>query len=223
MKKNYLILLILAALPGVMHAQYERYFTIGPKAGVLFSSLDGVDNSDGKTGFNAGAFMVYSFQEHFGASVDLMYSMEGDEYVTTEVNNGTTVRTSSKMKANYLRLPVLANVFFGEHGNMVRPKVMLGPSLGILLSAESEVETETSSGGVTTMTSSTVDMKDNLKSTDFGAVAGAGLNIRLAEETWLNFDVNYYLGASDILDASGSDDAVKNRNLGINLGVGFGI
>jgi hypothetical protein len=231
MKNKLLFTLALNAFSALAIAQtsnvsepYDQYFTVGPMLGVNFSNFKGVDNAETKAGLNAGAFFVYSFQEHFGLSAGLLYSVEGAEYTTTSVAPLFTEDDKLKTKLNYLRIPVLANVFFGQHGNIIRPKVFLGPSLGFLLGAESKTESTVNNNSVVSTNNTTTDVKDQFSSIDFGAVLGAGLNWKLAEETWLNLDLGYYLGASDIRDKKPSGtDAIKNEGASVKLGVGFGL
>lgn len=205
----------------------EQYFTFGPRAGVNISNISGTDNSESKAGLLAGVFMVYSFQEHFGISVDALYSVEGAQFTDRYTVGNATTKTDNDFALHYLRLPVQANVFFGEFGNRLRPKITLGPSIGFLLSAKNNFKRVTTDGNGGSIT---VEDKDNVKSrfkgTDFGAVVGAGLNYRLAGSIWWNLDLRYYLGATDIDDddnSSGNSDDIKNNSFSVSLGIGFGL
>jgi hypothetical protein len=202
---------------------FASYFSAGPRIGINFSNISGTDNAESKTGLLAGAFLIYSFQEHFGAGLDVLYSMEGAEYTETAITNGMVVRSAVKDRLNYLRIPVQANVFFCDYGKPFRPKVSLGPVIGFLLNAERKSQLTIEDGAVTTLESSSRDVKDAYSATDIGAIAGAGFNLRMMEETWFNFDVRYYIGATDIRDVrpAGSDER-KNNALSISAGVAFG-
>lgn len=230
MRKIFILILIATSAINNSNAQtttassgFTSYFSAGPRLGVNFSDLSGVDNSDMKAGLLAGAFVVYSFQEHFGVSLDLLYSREGAKYTTTLTTPGFEFKSDVKSRLNYLRIPLQACVFFGQYGDAFRPKVSLGPDLGLLLSAENKSTTTTNDGTTSSEESTTKDSKDNFKSTDFGAIAGAGFNLRVAEETWFNFDLRYYIGASDIRDVqpAGTDD-IKNTNISVSAGIAFG-
>jgi hypothetical protein len=63
--------------------------------------------------------------------------------------------------------------------------------------------------------------KEYVKAVDLGVNASAGFNYRLVDRTWLNVDLNYYHGLTDIIEAAAIDQ--KNRNVGLNVGVSFGI
>ncbi len=197
---------------------FQQYFTIGPRVGINISNISGANNAESKIGLLAGGFFVYSFQEHFGVSADLLYSREGGKFDNTIYTANSTTKIKNDLALSYLRMPLQAAVFFGQYGNRLRPKVTLGPSIGFLLSAKNEKE------GSNIIEQKSND-KDNVKGVDFGAVVGAGLNYRLVEAVWWNFDVRYYIGASDINDKPGvlGNDALKNNGLSVSLGLGFGL
>src|SRR5690625_1238473 len=90
--------------------------------------------------FLAGVTSTYSINESSGITVDVLYSGEGFKIGKEEMN------------LNYLRIPVLYNVFFGQLGESFRPKVFAGPQAGFLLSAKA--------GGM--------DFKNEIKNFAFG-------------------------------------------------------
>lgn len=202
---------------------FTSYFTAGPKVGINITTISGANNAESKTGFVAGAFLIYSFQEHFGASLDALYSMEGAEYTESEIVGTAIVSNQVKDRLNYLRVPVMANVFFGQHGNAFRPKIVLGPTIGFLMSAERESSLTVEGGTVTSTSSTKTDVKNRYTGSDFGATIGTGFNLRMMEMTWFNFDARYYIGATDIRDIrpAGTDER-KNNGLSLTAGVGFG-
>ncbi|RYG39738.1 MAG: PorT family protein, partial [Chitinophagaceae bacterium] len=147
--------------------------------------------------------LVYSFVSHWGISADVKFSSEG-ETLGLDKDNKTVAR------ANYIRVPLQGIYFFGKYGNKVRPKISVGPSFGFLVGGETKQYTN---GDVT----ATVKTKDFAESFDLGLTGAVGLNVRVAKATWLNADVAYYHGLTDV--ATGGD--AKNRNIGINVGVLF--
>ena len=170
--------------------------TIGPKLGLNFSTLTDVEDAESRIGLQAGGFLVYSIVEHFGVSLDVVYSQQG---ANSKIDN-------NDLHLDYIQIPLLANVFFNQYGDDFRPKITLGPSLGILASANGPfVE------------------KEDFKSTDFGFVAGLGFNYKVGEKKWLNVDARYGMGASEIFkeDIPGMD--VKNSYISLTVGLGFGI
>lgn len=201
MKKVLLALMISIGFSLVAGAQSK--FSLGPNAGIGTSWLDNTTNRKSKLAGNVGLSLVYSAATHFGIGLDAKYSFEGGKY--TNVQPVT-------VDLNYIRVPLKAIYFFGNYGSAVRPKVYVGPSFGFLTGGETKVELP----GNTQILKS----KDLYKSFDFGVTAGAGLNIRLVKNTWFNADVNYLHGITDIRKPEVNE---HNRNLGVNLGVNFGL
>lgn len=234
MKKIFIGLLILSGLGNNVSAQmnnnakasseFQQFFTVGPRLGLNVSNLSGVNDIKAKAGLTVGAFMLYSFQEHFGISADVLYSMEGAKF--TDLNNigNVSTKTENNIALGYLRIPLLANVFFGEYGNRFRPKVSLGPSVGLLLSAKNKFKSVTNNSSTDVITIEDKDnVKNNFKSVDLGAVVGAGFNYRLAESVWWNFDLRYYIGATDINDRPLVSNTIKNNSFSVCLGLGIGL
>jgi len=179
-----------------------QHISIGPSVGAGISMVsDNQENLDVSSRFmgKGGLIFVYSTKTHFGFGADLKYSAEGFSYKVPGFDEKNSVHL------NYLRIPVHAIYFFGEYGDHMRPKVFLGLTPGFLLSAKSE----------------DTDIKDEMNSFDLGIHGGVGLNVRLASAIWLNTDLTYYHGFLDIND--GDDNSTLNSNLGLNVGVAFGI
>jgi outer membrane protein W len=150
--------------------------------------------------YNIGGKMVYSFVTNWGISGDIRFSSEGQ---TVKVTNSDA---KIKARANYIRIPLQGIYFFGKFGDMIRPKISIGPSFGFLV------------GGKITnsINESESKIKDSWNNFDFGINAAAGANIRIARATWLNLDATYYHGLTNVpkFDVHG-----KYRQIGINIGV----
>jgi hypothetical protein len=207
--KRIMILMMLIASFTFLQAQT---LSIGPTAGFGHSSLSTTNNSFNKKFFpayNIGAKMVYSFVHTWGIGVDIKFSGEGGKSVGDAVGG----EYEYKYRANYIRVPVQAIYFFGKLGDAIRPKISLGPSLGFLIGGESVEKLN----GVRNNSVNTSNVFDGF---DFGISAAAGANFRLGGDKWLNTDFTYYYGLSNI---SSSASTIKNRSLGINIGVTFPI
>ena len=204
MKK--LLLAVVISIGLSLGAGAQSKFSIGPNAGVGASWLDNTPNRKTKLAGNVGLSLVYSAAEHFGVGLDAKYSFEGGKY-SAATNQNTTA------DLNYFRVPLKAIYFFGSYGNRVRPKLYAGPSFGFLAGGKTTV--------VTPVVTQTIESKDVFKSFDFGVTAGAGLNIRLVKNTWFNADLNYLHGITDLQKNNNGNS--HNRNLGVNVGVNFGL
>jgi len=97
---------------------------------------------------------------------------------------------------NYLEIPVL---FKFPLGKVIVPSVYVGPSLGMLMSADIEG----------------IDIKDGLKSTDLGLVFGMDVKTPVK----LTIDARYSMGLTSI-DDSGTYNV---KNSAISLMVGYAI
>ena len=194
------LMLTLFAITSFIFAQAQLNLSLGPNAGFGHTWTSGSGDNTYQPAGNFGLAAVYSHNNHLGLGVDLKYSIEGGKKEIANVD--------VKTRLNYLRIPIKGIYFFRDYGASLRPKISLGPSFGFLVGGKQEIE------------STETDVKDSYKSFDVGLLGSAGLHYNLVTNTWLHFDVSYYHGLSDI---SESAETNRNRNIGINLGVAFGI
>ncbi|MCA0238707.1 MAG: PorT family protein [Bacteroidetes bacterium] len=200
--KKVLFILATVFTGYIAQAQVQSF---GPTAGFNYAWLSDLSNASGRPSFNAGFTYNYSILESAGIGIEARYSEEG---VKQDIGNATLTT-----KLNYIRVPLKFQYFFGKLGQDFRPKVFVGPSFGFLVGGKSEIR----SGETTT----TINSKDVYEGFDAGLHAGAGFNYRLAERTWLNFDVAYTHGLIDVAGSKSGSDA-QNRLVNVNLGVAFG-
>lgn len=207
MKRLFIFLLSAGT---IVTARAQQNVSFGPTVGFGHSWLSGV-NGDQKfhPSFNVGASLVYSPSTHWGFGADLKYAREGAKRAASANDNAPT----TSINLDYLRLPLKAYYFFGNYGDAVRPKVALGPTLGFMLGAKSTYDDNNHE--------TTTDVKDGYKTFDIGLQGSAGVNIRVARNTWLNTDLTYYHGLADIRKAA--NNSIYNRNIGVNVGLTFGI
>ena len=185
--------------------------SFGPVVGVSHAWITGIENTKFKPSVNIGGTLIYSFVPHWGIGGDIRVSFLEGVKTKDKSDNAETV---TNLNATYLRVPLKAFYFFGEYGDRVRPKLYAGPSVGFFLGGKRKIETTVSDNSTTVKT----DSKNDLKSFDFGFVAGGGINYRLQRSVWLNVDIVYNNGLIDISEASTYN---ANRNLGISAGVTF--
>lgn len=200
MKKTFFAFV---ALLSFATAKAQLNVSVGPVAGFGHSWISGGENNRYKPSGNFGLQLYFSPTEHLGIGGDFKYSIEGG---ATEIGG---VKYATRL--NYLRVPITGIYFFNNYGDRLRPKISLGPSIGFLIGGNLQADgTETS-----------FDVKDNYKNIDFGIVGNVGVHYRLITNTWITFDLNYYNGLSDITETAATN--VKNRNIGVNVGLAFGI
>ena len=110
---------------------------------------------------------------------------------------------SSARTFNYLEIPVLLKLTFGEEAGFF---VFGGPSLGYLFSA-----TDKDGDG----NNNDIDLED-YKRTDVGAHLGAGIKAGP-----VNIDVRYMAGFSDIADFEVDDVEIRNSGFGAGISIMF--
>lgn len=201
MKNLIFTLAIVLCCTSLAHTQE---FSLGPTVGINNAWIDKVPgDNDGQIGLNAGLTLVYSTEEHWGVGADIKYSGEG---VQTKLR-GVTAHSH----VNYVRIPLKIIYFFNNFGNDFRPKIYLGPSFGLL------------AGGKTTqfLDAGTieVDSKDLYEDFDLGLTFGTGFNYRISPGAWLNLDLAYGHGITDIAKFGEG----YNRNVSLNVGVAWGL
>lgn len=194
MKKVWLVVVATMAVLPLVTAQTVKY---GAKAGVNFATLNGdtADEADlnMRTSFHVGGVAEIMFNDQFSFQPELLYSSQGAQFEDAALD------LEAKLKLDYLTLPLM-----GKYYPIEGLSLQLGPQVGYLVSAKSEVEI----GGV----SDEEDVKDDFKSIEFGVNVGAGYKL----SSGLFFDARYNLGLSTI-----NDDNADDFNAVIQLSVGF--
>ena len=179
---------------GVLGGLNLANVTVDPEpAGVTFDNL---------TGFGFGGVLNFGFSGGFAVKVEPMYLQKGNKYSGSGFEG--------KTKGAYFEVPVLLIYSFGA--GEVQPYFLAGPSIGFVLSAKDEF----TFGGTTTET----DIKDDIKSTDFGVIFGAGVSIPAGNNSFF-IEGRYSLGLSDINNVSGSTTKIKTTGIQIFAGITF--
>lgn len=205
MKK--LILAVLAA-GSVLTASAQSKTTFGISGGVNLAKLTAsLDNSSASassgnlTSFSAGVFANAPISTHFSIQPGLYYAGKGG----SNTDDGVT----TKVKVNYLQLPVnlvyniavsAGKVFFGA-----------GPYAAYGLSAKG-----VANGQSADLTFGS-DADSDIKRTDFGATGLVGFNFT----NGFLLKANYDLGLSNIEPVSSLGIKTKNRVFGVSVGFTF--
>jgi opacity protein-like surface antigen len=204
MKKLLTVLAILAIATAFINttASAEMNLEVGAKGGVNMAKMWGDDadslgtDTSFRVGFLGGAFLGAMFNETFGARLELDYAQRGQKV--------TVADTDFTIKLDYVEIALYAVGSFaaGEKGNVY---VMGGPYVGFNSVAEiSNGETE--------------DIKDFIKSTDFGLGVGAGYGFMASDMLKIFLEGQYNIGLMSV-DDSDEDLAIKNQGIGITAGV----
>ena len=200
MKKVLFIAVVVLLGLGNVNAQEVKF---GTKVGLNLSNFTGdLDDSDSKIGFNIGAFAEISLSDKFIFQPELLFSSQGAKFEESD-NNFSSEET---LKFNYLNMPLMIKFAASD-----KFALEFGPQLGFLLSAKSKFE-ETFDGETF---SEEVDIKDSVKSIDFGLNFGASFDV--SENIMIG--ARYNLGLSDIIDSE--DFKVQNAVFSFSVGYRF--
>lgn len=210
--KKFLLAIVVITLTFtlVSRSNAQGGLSLGLKAGlnIANASIDpenlyGAGVSKGsRTGFMVGGVAEFGLSPMIFIQVEPMYAQKGTKY---EGGGGTAT-----FKLDYLEIPILFKAKFTA-GDAVKPYVFAGPNVGINLA--SKITTE--GGGITQDT----DIKDSLKTVDFGIDFGAGAEFKVAPKIAITGDVRYSLGLANI-DNSSSPGAPSIKPNGFQILVG---
>ena len=191
----------------------------GFKIGASMAKLHGDDVEDltdlfgedqkSRIGFCAGGFITFNITDMFAIQPEVLYTMKGTKY--EEEILGETLKVWIKL--DYLEIPVLVKIIVPTPGG-VKPFLFAGPVLALKLSGKIKAEYAGES--------EEDDIEDeDMKSTDFGLVIGAGVDFGLGVPGTgkMTLDVRYSLGLSTISAFEGDD--VKNGVFSLMVGFSF--
>ncbi len=175
MKKLFSLLLASSILVSLAFGQETSF---GLKAGINVASLETSGNDyNSKAGLHIGGLAHIHLSPHVALQPELVLSMQGGQY-----------NSNNKVNLNYINIPLLLQ--YMANGGL---RLETGPQLGFLASAKSK------SGNVT------VDIKDNLSSTDFSWAFGIGYLFPQG----VGIDGRFNLGLNNVNDDD--DFTLKNR------------
>ncbi len=167
--------------------------SIGLRLGSNLANVSGKNTDDNSINLrtNFGALLTYSISSDFGITAEINYSGKGSKNSESDIN----------INLNYLEIPIYVNYFLGNPEATFRPKLILGGYLGYLMSAKV----------------ARADVSGSYSNSDVGLLLGGGGHYRLKGDNWLNFDVRYNLGLSNITPRLPNDLALRNGVLSLNL------
>lgn len=203
MKKITLTLLGLVAFSTSALAQQEVKF--GPKAGVNFANLSGLDDSEMKVGFHVGAVAEIKFNDKFSLQPEVVYSTQGAKYSEIMIPNGTV---ESEIKNDYINIPILAKYFIIEGFS-----VELGPQIGFLMKSELKGWND-----------KTMDVIDAYKSVEFGLAIGLAYDLPMGAFVEARYNLGLSKANEDNVSMGGMSfetEDFKNNVIQVSLGYKF--
>jgi hypothetical protein len=180
----------------------------GIKGGASLADLSDPDDAFGdaesstRNGFVAGGFLAFPLGESLSLQAEALFAQKGAQFEFEELD--------TTLKLDYVEVPLVLKYRFGGDG--IRPYVFAGPYVAFRTKAE--VEVDAGDDGT-----STDELEDETKSTDFGAVAGGGIEFPAGDGAFL-VEARYARGLTNVAsDEVENDDEVKHAV--VSLLVGF--
>jgi len=207
MKNMSVFLVVLLALCMVLPVSSQ--VNLGILGGLNLANIsvdpeqEGLDWSN-RTAFGFGGVLDFNLNESVALHLEPMYLQKGTKADVEET-------FEIEFKAAYLEIPVMLKYAFGT--SEIKPYVIAGPSIGYNLSAKVKM----SGGGE----SEEEDVKDTIKSFDFGLGFGAGVNVLMGNNS-IFVEARYTLGLTNINDDPDDPDTdVKTKGIQIFAGITF--
>ena len=134
-----------------------------------------------------------------------MYSQKG----ATDSEQGI----SAKMSMDYFEIPVLLKLGIPSQGK-ASAHFFVGPAVGFKVKCNAEV-----GYGGATVSASCSEGDIGIKSVDFGAMGGVGMDVEASSSVVVSLDLFYNFGLVDFPESGGG--SLKNRAFTAQAGVGF--
>lgn len=218
--KQILFTLILINLLLVSKGQNAK-IEYGFQSGINISSAYGNNTPDVPlTGLHIGGHLKMNKTVNWSFKVIMTYDEIGWKYesVAFENSTGNVIDYADILfKHNYLNIAVLAEYSFGKK---VRIHVDGGLFLGILLN--NKIITQYKDPIPPNQDPSTERSSDNRKKTNYGLALGSGIQIPIASNLKLDFDLRNSLGLSNIYKSQTSNVGnIKTNSFTISAGLTF--
>ncbi|MDO5510816.1 MAG: porin family protein [Weeksellaceae bacterium] len=184
---------------------------IGVRAGYNHASFSGTVPAGfdlgSQAGFHAGLFAEIPVSPRFSIQPEALYFTQGGSL--SGAMDG--VSGDATIKSQYFAIPVLAKVYVIDGLN-----VQVGPQIGILMGANSELNTSAAATVVND------DFHKDMNSFDFGGVVGLGYKFPQG----FSIDARYHHGFSEVMKETNSlgqfvDNDFKNRVFSVGVGYQF--
>lgn len=213
MKNLTFLALLLIVLSFSNNSNAQVKIALGLEAGINIANTTETpsQNTSSKVGLIGGGNVDLGLSTQISIVTGLRYVMKGNSQTGTFQDQQGNVYTEVSSKGNYLQFPALLKVKFPL--TEIKPYLIAGPMLGILLSA-----TQSATGP---NTSRDFDIKSNFESTEFSLLFGGGMDFRVATKTDLFIQFAYELGLSNISKVANT--TAKTNGIQITGGVKFGM
>jgi hypothetical protein len=199
-----------SAVPARAPAQAART-SYGVYAGFKNSTMkgDSVPAPLSKNGFLGGAFVTWPLSGGIAIQPELVFAQKG--VVTLDARSTGIVSTD--IRVNYLEVPVLLRWSGRQMGGGLTPYLLAGPEISIKVGCD--VVVGGLAGNYTCADVGSIGgVRNGVESSDFGGIAGAGIDFRVGAQRY-TLSARYDYGMSNVVK---NNDA-KNRTFGVVAGL----
>ncbi|MCE2438459.1 MAG: PorT family protein [Candidatus Latescibacteria bacterium] len=211
---RYIIASVIALTTINFPAPVPAQTTLAIRGGLSRATMSGIEDLEdtalkARTGLSIGASATIPIQDNFSLRLDGGYVQKGYSAEATGLE--------ANLFLDYIELSGLGAVNLTPSGSPASAHLLIGPSFAFKTGCEASATV--SLGGETSNVSESCG--DNVRGIDLGITGGVGAEMAVSEQMSLSVDLRYTLGLLSV-DATGDDD-IKNRNLTLQVGVGFPI
>lgn len=214
MKKNLLLLLLIALAAPALHAQNSDNRRSLEVTGGTNHSRFTDEGADCLLGLFFGADLVLCENGPLRFSTGVQYRQSGSEYKSGEdFGEDGSYSFETRESLGYLNIPAEVRYEFGA--GEIKPFVRGGGAFGLLLSAKSKNTTDLNGR----KNESETDIKDQKKSVNLGLSLGGGVSFPLGKYRGI-VSVRYLIGLTNIVKNNGASSVRTND---LTYSVGFGV
>ncbi|SEW35667.1 porin family protein [Chitinophaga arvensicola] len=177
---------------GTMLAVQAQTVKFGVKGGLNISKLTNTDDSKTLAGFNAGGLVNIGLNESWAIQPEVLYSTQGSKAKT--FGAWGLLPSEASLKLNYINVPVMV-----QYSIVPAFYLEAGPQVGFLTAAHLKY------GSINK------DVKDGMKSVDFGIGFGFGYKFDMG----LGVSGRYNFGLTNVYDNDNQDSKNSVAQIGL--------
>jgi hypothetical protein len=218
MKKLSVLLVVLFALAMVVPANAQN--RIGLIGGLNLANVSQDPEPDpefsSRTAFGFGGVLDLGLSENVALRFEPMYLQKGAK----QEGSDQGFNIEAELKGATLEVPALLKISLGT--STTRPYILAGPTIGFVLSAKQSIKVT----GPGLNIDDEEDIKDQVKSIDFGVTFGAGVSFPAGNNS-VFVEGRYALGLNNLNDAPDDpttpedESAIDVKTKGIQFMVGI--
>ncbi len=212
------LLAVVSTSGGFAQKKIGKELFLGVKGGTTWSRLS-IDPNIKQTmgmGYLGGVSMRYAEEKFFGVIVELNFAQHGWKEDFAEETNPYRYRRV----LNYLELPFLAHIYFGNRA--FRFFINLGPQIGLCIGENSISNFNYAEPPAFDLPRETTHYAKGVEHPfDYGLTGGGGFEIRIRERHAILVEARYYFGLGDIFNNRSSDYFSVSSNQSILLSLSY--